>query len=113
MKKRGLLAWALLFLSLCSCAAFAQSPFVRHYYIPEYYPTVEEAMGRLKNIQPLLMSIDDGMLKSVEADRFGIRFFWTVGPGNRNPFRHAHGFEDLAVSPEKWTVKTHEYLPVS
>ena len=86
VKKRGLLAWALLFLSLCSCAAFAQSPFVRHYYIPEYYPTVEEAMGRLKNIQPLLMSIDDGMLKSVEADRFGIRLFWTAGQATVIPF---------------------------
>ena len=85
--KRSLFPLALLFfLALFPIAASAQSPLVGHYYIPEYYPTVEEAVGRLKNIQPMLMGAQDGTLRSVEADRFGIRFFWTVGQATVIPF---------------------------
>jgi len=85
--KRSLFPLALLvFLALFPIAASAQSSLVGHYYIPEYYPTVEEAVGRLKNIQPMLMGAQDGTLRSVEADRFGIRFFWTVGQATVIPF---------------------------
>ena len=85
--KRSLFPLALLvFLALFPIAASAQSPLVGHYYIPEYYPTVEEAVGRLKNIQPMLMGAQDGTLRSVEADRFGIRFFWTAGQATVIPF---------------------------
>lgn len=85
--KRSLIPFALLvFLALFPMAASAQSPLVGHYFIPEYYPTVEEAVGRLKNIQPMLMGAQDGTLRSVEADRFGIRFFWTAGQATVIPF---------------------------
>lgn len=85
--KRSLFPLALLvFFSLFPIAASAQSPLVGHYFIPEYYSTVEEAVGRLKNIQPMLMGAQDGTLRSVEADRFGIRFFWTAGQATVIPF---------------------------
>jgi hypothetical protein len=85
--KRSLISAAVLcFLALFPLRAYAQSPLVGHYFIPEYYSTVEEAVGRLKNIQPMLMGAQDGTLRSVEADRFGIRFFWTVGQTTVIPF---------------------------
>lgn len=86
MKKCCLIAAVLVLSTLFPICASAQSPLAGHYFIPEYYPTVEEAMGRLKNIQPMLLGAEDGMLRSVEADRFGIRFFWTAGKTTVIPF---------------------------
>ena len=71
------------FFPLC---ASAKANFDAYYYLPEYYSTVEEAMGRLKNITPMLMGIWDGKLRSAEADRFGIRFFWVDGKATVIPF---------------------------
>ena len=86
MKKCRLFAAVFVLSALFPFHASAQSPIVGHYFIAEYYPTVEEAMGRLKNIQPMLLSAEDGTLRSVEADRFGIRFFWTAGKATVIPF---------------------------
>jgi len=86
VKKCCLFAAILVLSALFPVCASAQSPLAGHYFIPEYYPTVEEAMGRLKNIQPMLMSPEDGTLRSVDADRFGIRFFWTAGRTTVIPF---------------------------
>lgn len=86
MKRSLICAAVLCFLMLFPTGVSAQSPLVGHYFIPEYYSTVEEAVGRLKNIQPMLMGAQDGTLRSVEADRFGIRFFWTAGQTTVIPF---------------------------
>lgn len=74
MKKHRLFAAVLVLSVFFPFHAAAQSPLAAHFFIPKYYPTVEETMGRLKNIQPMILSPEDGTLRSVEADRFGIRF---------------------------------------
>jgi hypothetical protein len=86
VRKCSLFAAVLLLSALFPLVAHAQPQMEAHYFIPEYYPTVEEAVGRLKNIQPMLMGGEDGILRSVEVDRFGIRFFWTVGQATIIPF---------------------------
>ena len=86
MKKHRLFAAVLVLSVFFPFHAAAQSPLAAHFFIPKYYPTVEETMGRLKNIQPMILSPEDGTLRSVEADRFGIRFFWTAGKATVIPF---------------------------
>lgn len=86
MKKHRLFAAVLVLSVFFPFHAAAQFPLAAHFFIPKYYPTVEETMGRLKNIQPMILSPEDGTLRSVEADRFGIRFFWTAGKATVIPF---------------------------
>ena len=75
----------LLFLSFPRGAG-AQPQQSSYWYMPVYCATVDEAMGRLKNLQPTLMSPEEGVLRSLEVDRYGIRFFWSAGNATVIPF---------------------------